>query len=699
MQKFIKDISKKTLTEAINAIGIHLKGLDTFLTSTNVSGIVLSQDGSIFTFNNKAEQLIGQLTSNTLQRNESFADLFPKHISKGIHSDFYTALQNGNEVVSEHSFRSRNGSQVWFEFLFIKLPFEDATSYILLVIRDITEAKKTSQAWYESRIAYKAMVQNTSDYVSVLDTNGIYKYISPSFKKRFSRGGSIVGKSIFDFVHSKDHTKVQKVLSHRDSEFPKDISMEYRMIDNNGSTVHVETKSVNLVHNPVIQGYVEYTRDISDKKKIENQLKKDAYYDTLTKISNRHGFLKQLEKASTKHSKNKTKFALLFIDLDRFKAVNDTLGHKAGDLLLIDVAKQLAAICNTHNLFLARLGGDEFTILIEHTATDVYCEKIAKLVIETLSHPIKIDLQEVYIGCSIGINIIDPTDSHLSQDDYLRNADKAMYLAKQRGKGKFVVYNKEFDEHNVEVFNSDLTLRKAFDNDEFYVVYQPIIDTQTNEVVMYESNIAWNHEDRGFLLSYEFLTEETDPSIITLLNNFQVDSVTETIKKVHDFKSQRIRVSINIDTKKSQLEMLLKKIKKTAELYSIDPEQYVIELIPMNDRLVHDIAENNDLKELMQDIPIYIDMFAEQASSISSLLKTPFKGVKIDCNHMCNLPVDSKTLVHHQIKILEICNLRSIIYNIDEAVKVDMAKSTGATYIQGSYFGKPLTTLQLLEIV
>jgi len=695
MKNKIKDYSKKTLTEAITSMGIHLKGLSIFLDSTNVPCIVIDEDCRINSFNQQGGELIISVLGKDLNTTEDFYRIFPKHIHKSILYDYLTALNSSKEVITEYHLKKDDGSDSWIEFLFIRLPFGDSSKMVLVLLRDISDTKSSLKSLYESEMAFKAMVQNSSDYITIVGPDGCYKYVSPSFRKRFSPKDNPTGKHFTTFLQSKDQQRISSIMHDR-LNGSVESTYECVMIDALGNNINVETKSVNLISNPVIEGFVEYSRDVSDKKSIENQLKHEAYFDTLTKITNRQWFINRLCKIAAKFEKSGNPFALLFVDLDGFKVVNDTMGHNIGDLLLIEVARRLEKTIKKYKASVSRLGGDEFTIIIDSVKSTHELEEISGSIIGSLSQVFLIDNRDIYIGCSIGINYLNSRDYISGVDDYLRHADKAMYFAKKRGKGRFVFYDHDAGMSNLQKYNTDKNLRHAFDSDRFMVVYEPLMYLKSGKLYALKSHLVLIQD--GYIKKSEFLTEETDSSIVSLLNSHHIDTVIENMKYLNDYSEIEIQCHINIADPRIRLESIYDQIHKTADIFGINEGLITLELHPSHLQYFYSLPP--DTHKIQNNYTHYIDYYSEQSCDIISLLSGPIAGIKINWNHIMNSDIDPLLFMSAMKELLSLGNKKILASGIDSSEVLSSVIASGIDIGQGKQFcNKFMTFFELREFL
>ena len=383
----------------------------------------------------------------------------------------------------------------------------------LVVIRQIAAVREnvrllSEQSKRENEARFEALVQHSSDVITIVDTDTVIRYASPTVAQIFGHAPSeLEGKRLADLVHPDD---VPRTLSFFMSVLPQGAvtaPAEWRMQHHDGGWRDVEVIGTNLLDEPTVRGIVLNTRDISERKALQAELTHQAFHDTLTGLANRALFLDRVTHALVLARRHSRTIAVIFLDLDNFKTVNDSLGHAQGDMLLIHTSERMQTAVRTADT-IARFGGDEFAILIEDASDNDAAMTVVERVLELMRHPFHLDGKEVFASASIGIAV---ADTNHTASDLLRNADMAMYIAKQSGKGQYRRYEARMHTEAMERLELEADLRHALDRDEFTLRYQPIVLLQTGEIAGVEALVRWNHPTRGMLSPLAFipLAEET----------------------------------------------------------------------------------------------------------------------------------------------------------------------------------------------
>ena len=394
---------------------------------------------------------------------------------------------------------------------------------VLVMARDATE-ERTAAAALEAREArFRALAQHASDVTCVVDEAGRYTYLSPSTQRVFGADpAALLGKLVTDDLHPDDLEGVREGMRRAKRAPGQPVTVHYRFRHADGSWRQIESVGCALLHEPAVRGYVFNSRDVTERAELEAQLTRQAYHDALTGLANRARFGERLAGAlaRARAAGDPGRVAVLVLDLDGFKVVNDSLGHAAGDRLLVEVAERLLSAtrgCDT----VARLGGDEFAVLLEGVQTDADATVVAERVVAALRPGFLVDGRQAYVGTSVGIAragahgdgaaLAPGGDAEDPVAAVLRDADAAMYRAKARGKGRWALFEPAMHAAAVERLALEGDLRLALERDELVLVYQPVVELETGRTVAAEALVRWRHPRRGLVGPAEFIpfAEET----------------------------------------------------------------------------------------------------------------------------------------------------------------------------------------------
>lgn len=423
-------------------------------------------------------------------------------------------------------------------------------------------------------------------------------------------------------------------------------------------------------------------RDISDRKEVEKRIYDMAHHDHLTGLTNRAFFSTKLSAELQRAERSNRKIALLMLDLDRFKEVNDTLGHGTGDKLLEAVAARLRNIVHSHHN-LARLGGDEFAIAC-FDFDKRQAESLAKRIMFELDSRIEIEKRKISTGTSIGIAIY-PQDAGTSED-LLRNADLALYRAKAEGRGTYAFFNEELARIVSEKRVLEEELRLAIAGSELSVHYQPKIETVSNRVVSAEALVRWQHPERGCISAGEFVPLAEERGLIAQIGERVL------FKACHQgAKWPNIGIAVNLSPAQFLCDDVVRLVKSAIKSSSIVPKQLTLEitegLLLQQDRNI--IDQLHDLKSL--GVRLSLDDFGTGYSSLSYLSSLPFDELKIDRSFIMQLDSErGANIVRAVISLANSLGLRIVGEGVETQKQLDFLRKHGCHYIQGYLIGKPV---------
>lgn len=438
-----------------------------------------------------------------------------------------------------------------------------------------------------------------------------------------------------------------------------------------------------------IGGYVSLFSDITKRKEYEEKIEYQANYDALTGLANRHLLADRFSRAIDRADRKNSRVALLFIDLDRFKQVNDSLGHTFGDKLLQEVSSRLYSHVRKSDTT-ARLGGDEFAVIFPDVPDIHHVEDSIRNILKSLSKRYKIEGNEVYLSASIGVTVY-PDDGN-TIDDLLRNADSAMYKAKENGRNSFQYYSGEMHKDAEKRRLLENSLRRAVNQNEFVLYYQPIVDSTTKKIVGSEALIRWKNPDMGIVSPAEFIPLAEDTGLILTIGEWVLNEACRQISSILPACPKDFFVSINVSSfqfKKNNIPLL---VGKALERFGLSPNRLVLEItesLMLND----DKSILEQLKELRRmGVGISIDDFGTGYSSLSYLHKYPISTLKIDRAFVNDLTSNkqSRALVTAIIAMSKSLGLKMVAEGIEEEQQAAILSQEGCTFFQGFLFSKPL---------
>lgn len=439
--------------------------------------------------------------------------------------------------------------------------------------------------------------------------------------------------------------------------------------------------------------------DITEQKRAQAQLIHDAFHDELTGLPNRNLMMERISQSlKRQHRRSDYQFALLFIDLDRFKIINDSLGHIVGDQLLVAIAHLLENCVRTSDT-VARLGGDEFTILLDGIQGIEDAIQVAERILETLKTPFQVGEHSVFTGSSIGIayNSVQYDDPTL----LLRDADIAMYRAKSLGKGCFVVFSPEMHAQTLSLLKLERDLRSAVDRQEFVLYYQPIIDLQSGDLTDVEVLVRWQHPDRGLVMPSEFIPLAEETGLIVEIGQWVLQEACQTLRVYQQqfASATELKFSVNLSSEQLQDPNFIQTVDRVLSQSGLDGRYLKLELTESM-LMSHEEKHIKTLQQLRdRNITISLDDFGTGYSSLSYLYRFPLDTLKIDqsfVSRMISEPKDAE-IVNTIISLARTLNMDVIAEGIETEEEVLHLKKLGCERGQGYWFSPPMSQEKLEE--
>jgi diguanylate cyclase (GGDEF)-like protein/PAS domain S-box-containing protein len=540
---------------------------------------------------------------------------------------------------------------------------------------------------------FRSLVHNTSDLITVVDAGGAIAYQSPSSERLVGVGAEkLIGTAFRDLVHPDDRTYYDALVLNTSGQPNGVVDAQFRLRHADGSMRHVDAIVSNLTGDPAVAGLVFNTRDVTDRRRLEEQLERQAFFDSLTGLPNRAVFRDRLQHALARAQRNSDGIAVLLLDLDSFKMVNDSMGHDAGDELLFEVGRRIAACCRASDT-VARLGGDEFAILLEDAVSEVAAVQLAARLQESLAAMFEIRGREVFIGASIGVALA--AESNAGPDDLIRNADTAMYAAKTAGKDRYEVFQPEMHERTVEFFEIQADLKQALVRGELLLHYQPIVDLETGEIHGVEALIRWQHPTRGLVMPMSFILIAEETGMIVPLG---VWVLGEACRQAVAWRASvpgasGLTMNVNLSTRQLLEPDLVPRVAEVLRESGLDPAALTLEMTEGS--LMQDLeltaAKLGALKDL--GIGLALDDFGTGSSSLGHLRQFPIDVLKIDksfVDGVVNEDSDESVLVRAIVELARTLRLESIAEGIESPDQVTALRRANCTRGQGYLFGRPM---------
>jgi diguanylate cyclase (GGDEF)-like protein/PAS domain S-box-containing protein len=557
--------------------------------------------------------------------------------------------------------------------------------------------RRTSEARFQS------LVQNSSDVIMVVDPDLTLKYASPSVERVLGhRPDTLEGRKLSEFLHPHEEDRVAPLLGDPIGGPQSGFELfECKLRNAEGAWQHFEILRTNLLGDPNVAGIVLNVRDISERKEFEQQLRHQAFHDSVTNLANRALFTDRVQHALARQTRDAGGLAVIFIDLDDFKVINDSLGHAAGDMVLAEVGRTLLQCVRSMDT-VARFGGDEFAVLLEDTQSPEEVAEIADRILEALEGAIDVEGKEVFIRASIGMAILEGEDAMTSAaDELMRNADVAMYMAKREGKGQYRVFEPQMHANVVEHLELKGSLQRAIERGELEVHYQPIIEIPEERTAGFEALVRWNRDGHGMVSPADFIPLAEETGLIVPLGTWVLREACRQAKFLQEMfvSHPPLTMSVNLSAKQLQQPGLVAAVEAALAEADLDPATLTLEMtesVLMTDTELT-LARLNELKDL--GVRIALDDFGTGYSSLSYLSRFPVDVLKIDRSFVSTIDGagEESALAAAIVKLGEALHLRTVAEGIELPAQLDRLVDLGCVMGQGFYFGRPMHIDALID--
>lgn len=506
----------------------------------------------------------------------------------------------------------------------------------------------------------------------------------------------------FSRVHPEDYAKLERELAaHLEGQTPH-FQHEHRMLHHNGNYCWMLSRGI-AVRDTAGSAYrmVGSQTDITGRHQAEEQLRYGALHDDLTGLANRTAFMERLRRSLERARLDDSYvFAVLFLDMDRFKIINDSLGHYVGDKLLIEIARRLELALRPSDM-VARLGGDEFVVLIDHLRDEQDVAYVANRIQKTLSVPFTLDEREVFTTVSIGITLSSAECE--SAEALIRDADTAMYRAKLNGKARFEIFDPQMREQALRIMQLETDLRRAIGRNEFVLYYQPIVSFATGRLAGFESLIRWNHPQRGFISPADFIPIAEDNGMINPIGRWVLQ---ESCRQLREWQTkfpacQHLTINVNLSGKQFSQPNLIDVIRETLEKTGLSASFLKLEI---TETVIMENAESaavmlNELKALGSQLAI--DDFGTGYSSFSHLHRFPIDTLKIDRAFISRMDAsaESSEIVRTMLTLAHNLKMSVVAEGIETAAQVKQLRTLGCEYGQGYFLNRPMCAEDAEKVV
>jgi len=551
-------------------------------------------------------------------------------------------------------------------------------------IRDISERKRAQLELEAREQRFRALVEKSWSGVALLDADLAFKYVGSSTQRLLGYDErELIDTSFLGFVHPRDRQLARDTFMDLGTKPNREAQAELRFLHKNGTWIWLEAFGQNLLHDSSVNAIIVNYRDITQRKATEKQLEYQAYYDALTGLPNRLLFRDRVVNAIQQAKRHRRGIAVMYLDLDHFKLVNDGLGHSVGDGLLSEVAARLQGSIRASDT-ISRLGGDEFTILLNDTNSTDAIFAVARKILQSLTRPFRVNGHELFVTTSIGISIF-PADGE-DVETLLKCADSAMYRAKELGRNQAQLFLSSMNERYVRRLAVEQSLHHALERNELDVYYQPIYEA--GKIVAFEALLRWNEPGKGITEPSEFIQLAEETGLIVPIGEWVIRQGCAQLKKWHDSGARDLRLSVNISAPQLQhgrfadtLASILREHDLPADKLELEiTESVAVQNIDLTMQVLREIRRLG--------VSIAIDDFGTGQSSLIYLKQFPIRTIKIDQAFVRDVPGDASAaaIVTYIVNLAHTIGLHVVAEGVETEEQFAFLKEKGCDRVQGFLF-------------
>ncbi|MER2112163.1 MAG: EAL domain-containing protein [Solibacillus isronensis] len=608
-------------------------------------------------------------------------DIFEQDIAK-MKQKMYTKALKGKKVQYE--------IELGGKLIFVDIePIRHNGEVIEIVgtVHDFSQFREVQKQLKVNEERYQSLMNYSHEYITMLDKEGTIVHMNAKTLELLGIEETVFGKmSIIDVTVEEERPVIaayfEKVL-HGEVQF-----FEFE-VKNNGQRRFLNVTLIPMFMDKEIDVIYSIGKDITEEKLVQERNAFLAHHDELTGLPNRRWMEQKIQESLKLAEENQKMMAILSLDLDRFKSINDTLGHAVGDGLLQQIAVRLNTNLYKDKFHVARMGGDELMLLCPNFETRDEVIEIAQNILESLKNPFYVQGSELLLTASIGIDFYPSNDANVNE--LMKRVDVALYKAKEFGRNMYQIYDSSMNQANYQSFVMERDLRKAIMNEEFVAYLQPRVDALTGKIVSAEALVRWNHPEHGLISPGLFIPIAEETGLIIAIGKWMKKRVCEQLVAWRNAGLPLVPISVNISSKRFLQQGFAEEISELLERYELEGKWLEIEITENSIMLNEENVQKTllDLKEM--GVKIYIDDFGTGYSSFNYLKIFKIDGVKIDQSFIRDIShkPENATITSAMIKMAQLLKLEVIAEGVETKEELDFLLGENCRYIQGFYFGKP----------
>ena len=622
-------------------------------------------------------------------------DLKPEYDKATFEQLLAPLLRGAQDTITFETVHRRKDGSLYPVEVRLHLSRAERQPLFVAIILDITERRRAESQMRK----LSGALQQTADAIAITDHNGVVEYVNPAFEAATGYSmDEIVGRAMNITRSGKqekdEHERLWRTL--RGGRVFRDVIVNRRK---NGE-LYYEEKTITPLRDKQgnIGHFVATGRDITERVQTQERLRRLAHHDVLTDLPNRAFFIERLNHALARACARGRSLAVLFLDLGRFKIINDTLGHDGGDRALQILADRLRSCVHDGDL-VARLGGDEFTILLDDVASVDDIPQIARRVLDTLAQPFTLRDREFYISSSIGVSLY-PGDGEDALT-LLKNADTAMYRAKELGRNNYQFYSAEMSARALERLTMEANLRRALERGEFLLHYQPQIDLATGRIARLEALLRWAHPELGPVAPARFIPVAEETGLIAPIGRWVLQTACDQARAWRAAGLPAVPVAVNLSGTQFNEPRLVQMIDDILRDTGLEPSGLELEIT--ENTIMHNVQEAVDTMRVLNDrgISLAVDDFGTGYSSLNYLKRFPIDTLKIDQSFVRDIThdADDASIVTAIIAMAHNIELKVVAEGVETEDQLAFLRARGCDGVQGYLFARPLPTAETGQLL